>query len=81
MNIEQEKAKTLLGTAQSLAGELVPDAAEHVRNQVRAQYTFVRPVKGADGVNGGEPLPPFGTIPPPPAKAVSAKSTATRASG
>ena len=57
------------------------DAAEHVRNQVRAQYMFVRPVKGANGVNGGEPLPPFGTTQTPPAKAVSAKSTATRASG
>ena len=74
LNIEQEKAKTLLGTAQSLAGELVPDAAEHVRNQVRAQYMFVRPVKGANGVNGSEPLPPFGTIQTPPRTADSGTS-------
>lgn len=59
LNIEQEKAKTLLGTAQSLAGELVPDAAEHVRHQIRAQYASQRRNGAADGA---AVPPPFGSI-------------------
>ena len=78
LKIKSSTAAQLMADSDQLAIEVAPGRSRQAVEELRRQYNVV--TTHVNGVNGSEPLPPFGTIQtPPPAKAVSAKSTRPQA--